>query len=217
MDVVGCDSRQGGCVYMKNFYRALREAWRHWLTLSLGIMCSFVMAFLWGANIIALFPIIETTIHGDTLQTWNKKRTETVRDKVAALTSEVDALVLPAPTDDNYLSVRLKRDLLQTKLMAEQVSLSSRERLQPVLEAWLPTDPFNTVILVLVLVVAGTLLKQIFGMANVVLVNYVSQSIAREIRMRIFSKAVTMDRAGFNHLGISGFMASSPNSKYSFW
>ncbi|HEY0980770.1 ABC transporter ATP-binding protein [Schlesneria sp.] len=192
---------------MKNYCRALREAWRHWLTLSIGILCSFAMAFLWGANIIALFPVIETTIHGDTLQQWNIKRTEAVRDKVNTLAAEVEAVVLPPQTDEHYLSMRLKRDMLQTKLMAEQVNLQSRERLQPWLEAWLPTDPFNTVILVLVLVVAGTLLKQIFGMANVVLVNYVSQSIAREVRMRIFSKAVTMDRTGFNHLGISGFMA----------
>ena len=70
---------------MKNFYRALREAWSHWLPLSAGILCSFVMAMLWGANIVALFPAIETVVHGDNLQSWNEKRILAVREKVAAL------------------------------------------------------------------------------------------------------------------------------------
>ena len=39
------------------------------------------------------------------------------------------------------------------------------------------------------------------------LVTYVSQSIARDIRGRIFDKSLSLDRPGFNSLGISGFTA----------
>ena len=192
---------------MTNFYRALREAWHYWPTLSLGILCSFVMALLWGANIIALFPVIETTIHGGNLQSWNEKRIVTVREKVVALKAEYEALEAVPGADEVNLKMQLKKDYLRTKIMAEEFNLSSLERLQPWLNAWLPSEPFQTVVLVLTLVVFGTLLKQIFSLANIVLVNYVSQSIAREVRMRIFGKAVTMDRHGFNAVGISGFTA----------
>ena len=192
---------------MNNFYRALREAWRHWLPLSAGILCSFVMAMLWGANIVALFPAIETIVHGDNLQSWNEKRIIAAREKVAALQTNYQESVLPPKTDDSYHKLRLKKDLLGTKLNAEQAALQSHERLQPWLQKWLPSQPFPTVILVLALVVCGTILKQFFGMANIVLVSYVSQCIAREVRLRIFSKAVTLDRHGFNSMGTSGFTA----------
>ena len=192
---------------MNNFYRALREAWRHWLPLSTGILCSFVMAMLWGANIVALFPAIETMVHGDNLQSWNEKRIVASREKLAALKTDYQATVLPAKTDGNYHKLRLKKDLLGAKLQAEQASLQSHESLQPWMEKWLPTQPFSTVVLVLALVVCGTILKQFFGLANTVLVSYVSQCIAREVRLRVFSKAVTLDRQGFNSLGTSGFTA----------
>ena len=192
---------------MKNFYRALREAWSHWLPLSAGILCSFVMAMLWGANIVALFPAIETVVHGDNLQSWNEKRILAVREKVAALKNDYQETVQPLKTDGNYHKLRLKKDLLGAKLTTEQAALQSHESLQPWLQKWLPTQPFSTVVLVLTLVVCGTILKQFFGMANVVLVSYVSQCIARDVRLRIFNKAVTLDRHGFNSLGTSGFTA----------
>ncbi len=192
---------------MKNFYRALREAWHHWLPLSAGILCSFVMAMLWGANIVALFPAIETMVHGDNLQSWNEKRIAAAREVVASLNTEYQETVLPPKTDDSYHTLRLKKDLLGAKLHAEQARLQSHENLQPWLENWLPTQPFVTVVLVLTLVVCGTIVKQFFGVANIVLVSYVSQCIARDVRLRIFNKAVTLDRHGFNSLGTSGFTA----------
>jgi ATP-binding cassette, subfamily B, bacterial MsbA len=200
--------QQGGCVSMKNFYRALREAWRHWVTLGAGIMCSFAMAFLWGANIMALYPVIETTIHGGNLQSWNEQKIAALQEKIHRLEVEQEALILPSESDANFHEAKSKKGRLRSSVLAEQISLQSLERLQPLLQKWLPTDPFSTVLLVLCLVVFGTILKQIFAVANVVLVNYASQNIAREIRMQIFGKAVTMDRAGFNVLGTSGYMAS---------
>ena len=61
---------------MKYFARALKQAWRHWPALAIALLCSLGVAALWGANIAALFPIIETTLHGQSLQEWNQKRLE---------------------------------------------------------------------------------------------------------------------------------------------
>ena len=44
-------------------------------------------------------------------------------------------------------------------------------------------------------------------LTNTMLVSHVSQSIARDVRSRIFDKALSLDRPGFNSLGISGFTA----------
>ena len=38
-----------------------------------------------GANIAALFPIIEVTLNGDSLQGWNARRIEQARERIEAL------------------------------------------------------------------------------------------------------------------------------------
>ena len=55
---------------MHYFLRALREAARSWPLLAAAMLCSAGVAALWGANIAALFPIIEVTLKGESLQSW---------------------------------------------------------------------------------------------------------------------------------------------------
>ncbi len=49
-------------------------------------------------------------------------------------------------------------------------------------------------------------------MGNTMLVAYVSQSMARDVRSRVFNKALALDRPGFNSQGISGFQAQITHS-----
>ena len=42
------------------------------------------VASLWGANIAALFPIIEVTLKGESLQSWNERRADDARARLAA-------------------------------------------------------------------------------------------------------------------------------------
>ena len=53
---------------MKYFLRALRDASKSWPLLLAAFLCSAGVAGLWGANIAALFPIIEVTLNGESLQ-----------------------------------------------------------------------------------------------------------------------------------------------------
>lgn len=193
---------------MKYFFRALREAWRYWGLLITAAICSLAMAVMWGANIALLFPIIEITVHGDNLQTWNEKRITAARERILALQAEFHSIETPAKDHPEDINPQIKKNQLFNSFHLEQANLGSHESLQPYLQAWLPAKPLNTVLLVLILVVFGTLLKQLLGIASVVLVSYVSQSIARDIRMRIFGKAITLDRWAFNATGTSGFMVS---------
>jgi ATP-binding cassette subfamily B protein/subfamily B ATP-binding cassette protein MsbA len=71
----------------------------------------------------------------------------------------------------------------------------------------MPSEPFSTVVLVVCVVVGATALKQLLAVTNQLLVSYVSQSIARDVRSRIFNKALALDRPKFNRQGISGFTA----------
>jgi ATP-binding cassette, subfamily B, bacterial MsbA len=195
---------------MHNFARALKEAWRHWPTLAIALVCSLGVAALWGANIAALFPIIETTLHGESLQTWNKKRLERAQANLVTHEAEIADLERRIPLADNANARReleLTLSARQTQRRVDRASLYSAQRLQPLFERFLPSKPFATVVFIVILVAMATGLKQFLMLANSMLVSYVSQSIAREVRGKLFDKALALDRPGFNCYGISGFAA----------
>ena len=111
-----------------------------------------------------------------------------------------------APADAaSQQQLNLQLEMLRGRLQAEQYALGSSEKLQPYLDKFLPSKPFPTVLLIVSLVVLSTLLKQILSISDTLLVSSVSQTIARDMRLRIFNKALVLDRPGFNTLGISGF------------
>jgi ATP-binding cassette subfamily B protein/subfamily B ATP-binding cassette protein MsbA len=168
------------------------------------------VAALWGANIAALFPIIETTLHGQSLQTWNQKRLEKAHQDLATYETEIrvaqeQAALTTAPGERRDFALQI--EVLQTKMKIARVSANSAARLQPVFDRFLPTKPFTTVTFIVALVAIATALKQLLMLTNTMLVTFVSQSIARDIRGRIFDKAISLDRPGFDVLGISGFTA----------
>lgn len=195
---------------MKYFGRALKEAWRYWPTLALAVCCSLGVAALWGANIAALFPIIETTLHGQTLQTWNQKRLERAKTDLAEHEAEIAGLQARIPQTADAAARReleLTLSTRQTQVHVDRAAARSAEHLQPYFDRFLPSKPFSTVVFIVMLVAIATAIKQLLMLANAMLVSYVSQSIAREIRCKLFNQALRLDRPVFNWYGVSGFAA----------
>ena len=196
---------------MKNFARALKEAWRHWPALAGAICCSLAVAALWSLNIAALGPIIQTTLNGQSLQQWNQQRQSAAQESLAGHEAElatVEAQLAEADAPAARQPLEFQRDVLATKIALDRANLRWTTRIQPWLENWLPRDPFLTVVLIVLLVVGATALKQLCSLTNVLLVAHMSQSIARDVRTRIFDRALSLDRQQFNALGTSGFTAN---------
>jgi subfamily B ATP-binding cassette protein MsbA len=192
---------------MKNFRRALQDARRYWLRLMLATLCSAAAAALWSANIAALFPILEVSLRGDAPQVWNRERIEQSHQRLAELQEQIEALQRESHSKSESTtptSVGLMQDLELTK-RGEELRLASRERLQPWLDRFVPAEPFRFLVLVVLLLFAGTLLKQGLQTTGNMVVARVSQDISRNIRHRVFDKTLQMDRATFLSQGSSGF------------
>ena len=69
---------------MNHFLRALRDAVKSWPFLLAAFLCSACVAGLWGANIAALFPVIEVTLNGESLQSWNGRRLVDAQNRIDA-------------------------------------------------------------------------------------------------------------------------------------
>jgi subfamily B ATP-binding cassette protein MsbA len=196
---------------MYYFLRALREAAKSWPLLAAAVLCSAGVAALWGANIAALFPIIEVTLQGESLQSWNERRGTEARARIAAAEqerSDLEAQIAAGGVDAAAArAARNRIDTLALRSRGEEAIVASAERLGPWLARCLPTDPFRTVLVVVGFVVASTFFKHVLLMASTLLVAWVAMGISRNIRLKIFDKAMELDRAQFMRWGSAGFMA----------
>ena len=75
------------------------------------------------------------------------------------------------------------------RLATEQAAIASSRRLQPWIDDYLPRSPFQTVVLVVVLLMIGTAFKHVFQLTNTYLVALVAARIGRQIRQTYFRQS----------------------------
>jgi ATP-binding cassette, subfamily B, bacterial MsbA len=196
---------------MNHFLRALRDAVKSWPFLLAAFFCSACVAGLWGANIAALFPVIEVTLNGESLQSWNGRRLVDAQNRIDAGDREASDLKvsLAANTlaDDAATKARNRIDTLAMNRHGDEAVVYSAKNLAPWLDRFLPKDPFQTVLLVVTLIVFSTFLKHVFMLAGTMMVGWVAMNISRDLRLRVFDKAIELDRAQFMRHGSAGFMS----------
>jgi ATP-binding cassette subfamily B protein/subfamily B ATP-binding cassette protein MsbA len=196
---------------MHYFLRALRDAAKSWPLLAAAFFCSAGVAALWGANIAALFPIIEVTLNGESLQSWNERRIESAEKMIVARADETAslqaALASGSLAPGKTTAARRRLDTLLLENVRDEAVLSAARKLDPWLRRLLPTDPFQTVLWVVTFVVVSTFLKHFFLMTSTLIVSWVAMTISRNLRLKVFDKVLELDRAQFMKQGAAGFLA----------
>lgn len=192
---------------MKNFLRALQDARHYWRTLLLAIVLSTCVAGLWGANIAAIFPIIQVTLEGESLQSWNRQRVEKAKADIEALDTKAAELKSQLDAAGNDPKLVLAYESNRARRLVEERVAQSSEKLQPWIERFFPAGPFQTVLMLAGVIVVSTLIKHVLMVSSTMLVHYVSGRVARQIRIKLFDKALTLDRGQYMALGPSGFVA----------
>lgn len=195
---------------MKNFRRAVRSALRYWFLILLSFFCSLGVAALWGANIGALFPILEVTLRGESLHAWvvdQQQQAESeitqLDQQIAALEAELAATEQPEAREKLEAKIAAQRSVLE----AQRSAVSSYQSIQPWIKSYAPSLPFQTILWITGFVLVSTLIKHILLLINALLTGLVSQSVSRDLRRQVFDKALEMDRASFASYGTAGMMA----------
>ena len=185
---------------MKPFWNAIRDSLHHAPALVLATLCSVGIAFLWGSNIGALYPVVEMTLNGESIQSWLEKGAQASEAEAKALESQI--------AQPNPALAPKDRDLIERK--AKQ-ALSTRDY-KLGLVAWadrfLPRNPFQTICWIMGLLMVSTLIKHALMLTNDLLIGHVSTSIVRDLRMRVFDSALAMDRKTYQAYGTSGLLAA---------
>lgn len=173
-------------------------------------LCSIAVAALWGANIGAFYPILEITIRGKSVDTWFQEQLAAQSEQVASLQSRLETETSAIESAPDPI-VRSQLTRVQTDTQNELDDATRRfetySAAYPWVQSIVPRDPFQTIVMIVVVLMVSTLVKHGFTIICDALVGRVALDLARDIRQQIFDRALHLDRAEFSKHGASSFQS----------
>lgn len=198
---------------MSSFGRALRLALRYRWTFVGSVLTALAVGCLWGGNITALYPFVVICGRNQSLQDWVAEEIQKSQASVQRWTAEVAeaqrALHDAHPGQRPRLEARLAQ--AEARLEAEQATLGRYQMLRPWIEAYLPRAPFRTLLVFLGLVLLGTLVKDLFLVANSVLVARLANLGGFELQRLFYARTLRLDVATFSNEGTSDLLSRFTN------
>jgi len=194
---------------MKNFLRVVRAALQYRLTFLAALACSVLVAFLWGGNITAVYPIVQVAFHGKSMQQWADEEIDKAEIEAQRLEVSIKDLRQQAENAPPPVKRKLQRQIQsqRDRLRAEQRALAIVGWVKPFIYDYLPTDPFQTVVIVVMVVMLATIVKDIGIVFNMVLVERLVQLATFDFRKQYFHHMLRMDLKTIGGQGTAGWMS----------
>ncbi|HEY1066059.1 MAG TPA: ABC transporter transmembrane domain-containing protein, partial [Pirellulales bacterium] len=187
---------------MKNFGRAVRLALRFKWRLAGLFLCALAVGVLWGANITTLFPLMEISFKGRNPQQWVRGEIADAEKRIAALEVELQEKAAdPSPEAPR------KRILLEAQIDAERRGIEVSRQIQPFIDAYMPSDAFHMLALVVGLLLAGTIIKSFFYVIHSYLADSIVGLTTYHLRREFYRKTLKMDQARFSTDGTSELLS----------
>ena len=174
-------------------------ALRHRTTLVAVFLTSVTVGVLWGANIGAVYPFVELVFQRKSLSCWIDDRIAESQERTTELRTRIAAIHVTLP----QLGKTPRRDAqrriedFQAQLAAEITARQRLERFGPLLVKHLPGDPFTMMVWIVLALLAGTALKCLFIVANMICVERLVQLVTFDLRKQFYRQALRWDLTTF--------------------
>ena len=172
---------------MRNFFRAVKIGLQYRLTCVGIVLCSLLVAVFWSANIGTIYPLVEVVFQG-------KSGHEYLTESIGQLETDIrdkQKLVQTAGPDHETSFLRTQIDSLESELELKQSLL-------PYARQYLPDTAFETLIVVVCLMVGGTILKDLILMCNIILTQRFAQLSVFNLRKDFYRRTLKMSVSSFN-------------------
>jgi subfamily B ATP-binding cassette protein MsbA len=218
---------------MKNFLRALRYAFNYRGHILFSVFCAFMAAGLWGLNISAVYPVLEilesnpTVKPGETappqrnMQIWVDEKINRAEGDIKALEAELENIKLRQKNTETWPESQVKDDeehritddlkRVEGKLSKTRSSQFRYQQLKHYVIRHLPTDPFNTLAVILGAVVVGVALRGIFEFGQEFAVGTLTNRTVLDLRNRFYHKAIHQDLRQIQEGGSAELMSRFTN------
>lgn len=208
---------------MQNIWRALKLSFKYKLTIITSVLCALFLAICWGGNIAAVYPLVQISFQGQTLNDWYQIKVgekTTLLQKIERELKEIQnqneilqkELNDPSTPDQSEKEETLKKNDKRTKsLEIDQRSLQKELKwyrfAKPYIDRYAPQDPFLTVAWLMILVLVMTYIKSILGFVHGYLSGKIGMLCCVELRNTFFQKLLGYEANRFSQSGVSDAMS----------
>ena len=172
---------------MRNFFRAVRLGLQYRLTCVGIVSCSLLIAVFWSANIGTIYPLVEVVFQG---KSGTQYLTESIEDLQIEIAEKQSLIQQEGPS--NHPS------FLTTQLQSLEKELEFKQALLPYAQQYLPDTAFETLVLVVCLLLGGTILKDLILMSNIMLTQRFTQLSVFNLRKQFYRRTLQMSVGSFN-------------------
>ncbi len=194
---------------MKNFGRALRFALNYRLTLAGALLSAVAVAVFWGGNIGALYPIVEVAFRGRSLQEWVDQEIGRAESQSAEILAKIEAHEEAPDGLSAEMAARTPREIeaLRVRWQAEQRALATLRWLQPKIHRYVPSDPFQTIVAIVMVLMLATAAKNFFIFSHHMLLQRLIQLVAFDVRKGLYHHMLRMDLTEFEDQRVGSLMS----------
>jgi ATP-binding cassette, subfamily B, bacterial MsbA len=186
---------------MKNLLRALRMTLKYRWSLLTSFVCSVLVAVLWSMNLGAVYPFIEIVMQGRSFHDWAREHQTTTEETITRLQGEIQQLELQKNQQAVDSAHHQKLNILRFDLQSQQARLAAHEKFVPFVTRWAPADPFQTLLALMGVLFAGTVIRGIFLMGSMVSVARAGQRMMLDLQNEVFRNVLKMEP---NELQVKG-------------
>ena len=172
---------------MRNFFRAVKIGLRYRLTCIGIVLCSLLVAVFWSANIGTIYPLVEVVFQGKSATQYLDGGIEELQLEIA----EKQALIHTASNLDDT-------SFLRRQLSSLESELDLKQGLLPYARQYLPDTAFETLVLVVCLMIGGTVMKDLILMSNIILTQRFTQLSVFNLRKEFYRRTLKMSVGSFN-------------------
>ncbi len=187
---------------MQQFLRIGSYAWPYRRRIFFSIACALLVSAFWAGNLSITFPIVRVLFEGDDLHTTVEREIDDLKTEIRGYQESLQQLM----ETDVAEHARLQRKLND----ASQVLLT-RQLTKDVILPYVPQDKFQTILLILGLVVTATIVKGIFIYFQEILVGSLVSAASNDIRADVFKNALKLDCQSLAGFGTSNLTSRLTN------
>ncbi len=193
---------------MNQYARALRVALRYPWNVAGCWITAVMVALFWAGSLVAVWPIVDAVMNGQSIPAWLESDIQAQVVEIETLQAERLAMVEQLKEAPPELATGLTQQLADLRLKAGyyQAKLDKIQWIQPIAERWLPDTAFKTLGYVCAFVLISTGIKNVFRVANLLLVSRLGQLVAFELRRDFYRQLLRLDMADFSDRGRGDLM-----------
>lgn len=194
---------------MDSFGRALKFAWPYRWRLATSLICGLFVAVFWGTNISAVYPVLTVLLENKTIDDWVNEEITRQTDQMTTLKTEITELTTQVDStegdDKRFVVSRLERR--QQELISREQRIAWLQGALPYIQKYTPRDSFQTLCLLMGVLVVGLVVKSIFEFFQEYLASEVVQLAIFDLRYKFFRQTIALDLGNFSERGTHELMA----------